>query len=326
MKVNWFYFFILILAGVMLFVSLKFFRGSRHSSVGVAYAKEYKINADKSSVIKGIHVVSGQQVKKGDVLIELTSTSLDMDIEKLANRIEVLRAEQTENAKVAQSRIAFTRAEQGVVISEMKSSIVQAESEMKLNKRLTRQYADKTDSLEEENPVVVKLQALKQQLVKQEEALSIRVQSIIQQNQSEQNALSGQIDLLEKELALLKNERSSLNKYASADGVVQNIYVRPGEQVDAYTSLLSIHPQHPATVIGYMVGRKEELAVGASVSIQSFEKSDLASNGKVIGYGAFVELPEILQKSTATKAFGREIFIEIPPDNDFASGEKVLIR
>jgi multidrug resistance efflux pump len=326
MKVNWFYFFILILAGVMLFVSLKFFRGSRHSSVGVAYAKEYKINADKSSVIKGIHVVSGQQVKKGDVLIELTSTSLDMDIEKLANRIKVLRAEQTENAKVAQSRIAFTRAEQGVVISEMKSSIVQAESEMKLNKRLTRQYADKTDSLEEENPVVVKLQALKQQLVKQEEALSIRVQSIIQQNQSEQNALSGQIDLLEKELALLKNERSSLNKYASADGVVQNIYVRPGEQVDAYTSLLSIHPQHPATVIGYMVGRKEELAVGASVSIQSFEKSDLASNGKVIGYGAFVELPEILQKSTATKAFGREIFIEIPPDNDFASGEKVLIR
>jgi multidrug resistance efflux pump len=326
MKLNWFYVFILILAAAMLFVSLKYFRGSRHSSVGVAYAREYKINAERAAVIKGIHVVSGQQVKKGDLLIELTSSAIDMDIEKLSNRIDALKAEQTEKAKLAESQISFTRAEQGVVISEMKSGIVQAESEIKLNKRLTRQYGGKTDSLQEENPVVVKLEALKQQLVKQEEALNIRVHNIIQQNQAEQNVLNGQINLLQKELALLKNQRASLNKFASADGVVQNIFVRSGEQVDAFTSLLSIHPQHPATVIGYMVGRKEELPVGSDVFIQSFEKSELAANGTVIGYGAFVELPEILQKSTATKAFGREIFIEIPADNNFASGEKVLIR
>jgi HlyD family secretion protein len=46
----------------------------------------------------------------------------------------------------------------------------------------------------------------------------------------------------------------------------------------------------------------------------------------VIGYGSVAELPEILQKSTAVKAFGREIFIEIGLENNFANGEKVLIR
>jgi hypothetical protein len=79
-------------------------------------------------------------------------------------------------------------------------------------------------------------------------------------------------------------------------------------------------------VIGYMVGRKEPMPVGTVVSVLSFDKHATASNGKVIGYGAVVELPEILQKSTAVKAFGQEIFIEISPDNQFASGEKVLIR
>jgi HlyD family secretion protein len=46
----------------------------------------------------------------------------------------------------------------------------------------------------------------------------------------------------------------------------------------------------------------------------------------VIGYGAVTSLPDILQKSTAVKAFGKEVFIEMPLQNDFSTGEKILIR
>jgi HlyD family secretion protein len=62
------------------------------------------------------------------------------------------------------------------------------------------------------------------------------------------------------------------------------------------------------------------------VRVSAYGNGEIKIIGKVIGYGAVTELPEILQKSTAVKAFGREIFIEIPAQNNFANGEKVLIR
>jgi multidrug resistance efflux pump len=326
MRFNWFYTFIVLFALLLVFVSLKYFRGSRYSSVGIAYAREYNINAEKAAVVKSIPVVSGQLIKKGDLLIVLTSTEMDFEIEKLQNRIEVLTSQRGARAKLSESRISFIRAEQGVVISDLKSTIMQTESEIRLNNRLTRQYASSNDTSARENPVRVKLDALKQQLVRQEQAMDIQIRDVVQQNETEQKVLAGEIDLLSKELDLLRKQRGQLDKYATADGVVGNIYVRQGEQVNAFTSLLSIHPKNPSTVVGYMVGRKEELPVGAPVTVQSFEENTMLANGKIIGYGAFVQLPEILQKSTATKAFGREMFIEIPSGNEFASGEKVLIR
>jgi HlyD family secretion protein len=46
----------------------------------------------------------------------------------------------------------------------------------------------------------------------------------------------------------------------------------------------------------------------------------------VIGYGSVVQLPLILQKSTAVTGFGREFFVEMDGQNEFATGERVLIR
>ncbi len=113
-----------------------------------------------------------------------------------------------------------------------------------------------------------------------------------------------------------------------ADGVIENVFVKDGEQVSSYTPLLSVTPLRPTTVIGYLVGTKtKEYEVGATVSVKAYgSPSANPVPGKVIGYGSVSELPEILQKSTAVKAFGREVFIEVSSDNEFANGQKVLIR
>jgi multidrug resistance efflux pump len=145
-------------------------------------------------------------------------------------------------------------------------------------------------------------------------------------SETEQLILINQIKLLERELDLLVLERKALTKFATTDGVVENIFVKEAEQVDAYTPLLSVSPNHPTTVVGYLVGKKDHLSVGLDVSIRSYDDPGLHIPGKVIGYGSMVPLPDILQKSTAVKAFGREVFIEMKADNPFASGEKVLIR
>lgn len=323
---NWFYAFVLILMGALLFVSVKFFQGSGYSSIGLTQGNEYKLNAERSSVVKSLHVVPGQQIKAGDLLLELSSSELDIEIGKLTNRIDVLRSEQIEKAKLSSSDIAFVRAEQQIEIEKVNSELLEAEGELRLNQQLTKNFTNSTDTANASDPIRVRINALRQQKKKLEEATNIKSAAISQGDRTEQELLKNQIVLLEKELEILNTERRNLKKFASADGVVGNVYVKSGEQIESFTPLLSINPVHPVSVTGYLVGNKKELPVGTRVNVQSFDHKSNMTEGKIIGYGAVVVLPEILQKSTAVKAFGREVFVEVDPRNSLASGEKVLIR
>lgn len=323
---NWFYALVLILMGALLFVSVRFFQGSGYSSIGLTQGNEYKVNAERSSVVRAVHIVPGQQVKAGDVLVELTSNELDIEIGKLVNRIDVLRSEQVEKVKLSKSDIEYMRAEQQIEIEKINSELLEAEGELRLNQQLTRNFTQAKDSANPNDPIRVRINALRQQKKKLEEATGIKSDAISQGDRTEQELLKNQIVLLEKELDILKNERKNLKKVAAADGVIGNVYVKVGEQIEAFSSLLSVNPIHPVSVTGYLVGNKKELPVGANVNVRSFEHKDNTVRGKIIGYGSVVMLPEILQKSTAVKAFGREVFIEVNPQNNLASGEKVLIQ
>lgn len=327
---NWFYLTIALLFLAMLYISAKFFKGSGNSSIGIAESKEYKINAEKSALVKKVHVVPGRQVKSGDILVELTSNELEIDIDKLTNRISVLRSEQLEKSKLVASEIEYAKAEHGITIEEIDTDIGQINSKLELNRSITREFGSGNDTSTlslAKNPQQIKLKSLQQQKQKHDRALQIKIEDIRQENTTEQSLLVNQIKLLERELELLADEKKKLSKFASTDGVVENVYVKDGEQVDAFTSLLSVNPVRPSTVIGYLVGKKVNIpAIGSSVMVSSYDLRTMSVSGKVIGYGSVTELPDILQKSTAVKAFGREIFIEISPENSFASGEKVLIR
>jgi HlyD family secretion protein len=115
-------------------------------------------------------------------------------------------------------------------------------------------------------------------------------------------------------------------KIAATDGVVESVNVKEGEQVDAYVSLVSVLPRNPTSVIGYLPAEKAFPPIGTRVQVMSYDARWKTAEGKVIGYGAVTALPEILQKATAIKAFGKEVFIELPVRNDFSTGEKILIR
>jgi multidrug resistance efflux pump len=326
--INGFYWLIGLLFVAMLYISSRYFKGSSGSTVGITYAKEYKISSEKSSLVKTIHVVAGQQVKDGQLLIELSSTELEMDIEKLTNKLSVLKSEQHDKSKLVQSEIDYERAETNIRLEEIDADLAQLKSEMKMNQQLTKEFtAADTTRDNSQTPQHVKIRSLQEQRKKHERALDIKIKDLLHESATDQSLLINQIKLQERELELLKDEQKALSKYASSEGVVENVYVKNGEHTEAFTALLSINPTHPTTVVGYMIGKKAAaVPVGADVSVEAYEQRSTKVSGKVIGYGSVVELPEILQKSTAVKAFGREVFIEIAPDNEFATGEKVLIR
>lgn len=326
MRVNWFYVLTGVLFTAMLFISSRYFRGSGDAAIGLAETKEYKINSEKSAVVKSVKVVPGMQVKEGDLLVELNSQEMEIDIAKLNNRITILKSERAEKAKLTEAQIAYIKAENSIVIEELDAEILQTSSELKLNENLTKEFVAATDK-EVESPLKIKINSLQQQKQKHLLAQEIKIQDIRQERITEQQQLENQITLLESELKLLQSEIGNLIKYSSAPGVIKNVYVKPGEQVSAYTQLLEINPLRPTTVVVYLIGKKaDHFPIGATVSVSSYDQRRKTVAGKVIGYGSVTALPEILQKSTAVKAFGQEVFIEIPADNNLANGEKVLVR
>lgn len=324
--INWFYLLIGVLLVLMLYISGRYFKGSGEASIGIAQSTEYKINSEKSALVKSVNTVPGMQVKEGDLLVELTSQALEIEIAKLENRISVLKSERTEKTKLADAEIAYLKAQNDIAMEELEAEIQQTTSEMNMNETLTREFVSGQKPTSE-NPQTIKINSLKAQKQKHVQALDIKIKDVRQEMMTDQHLLENQIILQESELKLLNDEKSKLNKYASASGVVKNVYVKPGEQVDAFTQLLEINPLRPTTVVAYLVNKKTDgYPIGASVTISSYDQRRNSVAGKVIGYGSVNELPEILQKSTAVKAFGQEVFIEIAPDNFLANGEKVLIR
>jgi multidrug resistance efflux pump len=323
-----FYVFIGMLFIVMLFITMHFFNGAKHSLVGVTYAKEYIINSEKPSLVKKVNVISGQDVKVGDLLVELSSSDLDMEIDRLQNRILAIETEQSEKTKLVNSEIAYIKAEYSITTEELNATIAELQSELALNQKLTEQFTDKPANADHsQDPNQLRLSSLNQQKNMHQSAINIKIQELLQRNNTEQTLLNNQVMLLQRELALLLAEQKKLNKYATFNGVVENVFVKNGEVLNSFTPVISVNPTHPTTVVAYLTGRKgEEIPIGSSVNIISYDHVKVQTSGKVIGFGSVVELPLILQKSTAIKAFGREIFIEIDLANDFATGEKVLIR
>ncbi len=326
MRLNAFYLLIVILFVAMLLISFQYFRGSAHSSVGITFARQNRISVERPATVKAIHVVPGQQVQAGELLIELVSSELEINIDKLENRISDHKAEKSEKIKITQSEVAYIQAQLDLELEEIQAEIDELENELMLNRKLTKEFAGNQKSPDESNPLVGKINSLIRQLSMKTEARTIRIKDVQQRHVLDMQLLDNQISLLERELEQLIREKQNLVKHAVTNGVVENVNVKTNEQVEAYAPLLTINPVNPTTVVGYMVGKKDMLPIGSSVTIKSVDYVRAIISGKVIGYGSVVALPDILQKSMAVKAFGREIFIEIPGENDFAVGEKVLIR
>jgi HlyD family secretion protein len=220
-----------------------------------------------------------------------------------------LKSEKQEKSKLMTAEIAYVKAQHGITLEEIDTDIEQIKSRQALNRKLTSEFGSADTTSGVQNPQQAKLKSLEQQKEKHLRAMEIKIEDIKQESSSDQNLLANQIRLLEHEHKLLLEEQKKLNKYATADGVVENVYVKAGEQVAAFTPLLSVNPLRPSTVVGYLVGKKVSVPeIGSTVEISAYDKRTTTVSGKVIGFGAVTELPEILQKSTAVKGIRSRSF------------------
>jgi len=313
---------LLVFLGLLYTSRLVMVRGS--TITGVTDAKKYKITARHTVKVRKIFVSPGQAFHPGDTLITLVSPDLEKDIANVESRIEKLKAERKEKAKSVSAKIDYIGAQLKTQKREMSMKIDQEESELALNQQITSAQTFDSSLVQ---PRIIHLQGLKEQVDLIANEARIKIRDVRQQNESDQALMTNQIALLTRELGQLMIDRSELVKIAPQAGVVEQVTAKVGESFQKFTGLLTYNPEHPVSVIGYIVGKRaEKLSLNEKVEVWSYNHPDVRQQGEIIGFGAVVALPEILQKSTAVKAFGKEVFISITVKNDFFVGEKVLIR
>lgn len=324
-RVNSFYVFIFLAFVTLMTVNSFYFKGSS-SFLGVTYAKAYKINAEKSGIINNLLVVPGQEVQKGDKLIEVESPQLNLDIQKLRKEIELFKSEKREKKALLDSKIKLLESEKSILKGEIENDIKLIQNEIDLNNKLTQTISKDipTDSL---TALKLQIKSIREKGNLELQGLDIRILDLKQEDEFDQSQIQSKIELANEELEWKLREERRLNKFATFSGVIENVYVKEGEEVEAFTSLVSINPKHPTSVVGYIVGKKErDRELGEIVTVKSLEQPNLQIQGKIIGFGAVVELPQIMEKDNSLTTFGLEIFIEIPEDNPLVVGEQIIVK
>jgi HlyD family secretion protein len=302
-----------------------YFKGSS-SFLGVTYAKAYKINAEKSGIIEALYVVPGQEVQKGDKLIEVESPQLNLDIQKLRKEIELFESEKKEKKALLNSKIKLLESEKSILKGEIENDIRLIQNEIDLNNKLAQTISKDipTDSL---TALKLQIKSIREKGNLELQGLDIRILDLKQEDEFDQSQIQSKIELANEELEWKLREETRLNKFATFSGVIENVYVKEGEEVEAFTSLVSINPKHPTSVVGYLVGKKErDRELGEIVTVKSLEQPNLQIQGKIIGFGAVVKLPQIMEKDNSLTTFGLEIFIEIPEDNPLVVGEQIIVK
>lgn len=324
-RVNSFYVFIFLAFVTLMTVNSFYFKGSS-SFLGVTYAKAYKINAEKSGIINNLLVVPGQEVQKGDKLIEVESPQLNLDIQKLRKEIELFKSEKREKKALLDSKIKLLESEKSILKGEIENDIRLIQNEIDLNNKLTQTISKDipTDSL---TALKLQIKSIREKGNLELQGLDIRILDLKQEDEFDQSQIQSKIELANEELEWKLREERRLNKFATFSGVIENVYVKEGEEVEAFTSLVSINPKHPTSVVGYLVGKKErDRELGEIVTVKPLEQPNLQIQGKIIGFGAVVELPQIMEKDNSLTTFGLEIFIEIPEDNPLVVGGQIIVK
>lgn len=304
-------------------------RSKTASFYGFAENKETEINHISDVLVEKIHVENGQEVKKGDLLIEVKDAIIPSKIDGLKLEKEVLQQGVFQKKTEILNKITSIEIERDIRLKDVDSKILTLEKEIALNASLYEglKTIEKGDS-EYTNPNAVKLEFLKQNrtdiLSKAENDLKLQRQMLA--NIGAPSELKS--DIIDTEISHYEHVKDKLRIYAPSDGLIGNVTCKEGENISAFSTLMNFYKHNPTLVKGYVhESMILEVQVGDILEVSSSLHPDVKIKGKVFGLGSrIVEIPERLRKIADYKTYGREVLIKIPEENDFLQKEKVLLN
>ncbi len=323
---------IAFVAFLFLFTSLAFRSDTSVTFYGFAENKETEINMEHPVEVIKIYVTTGQKVKKGEVLLDVLSSDLSVDINNTGFKIEELKTKYKLWQSDLDWRITQYKIELNEKTSSIQSRINQFQSQLDQNITLTQNI--KSISKERlgtgamQNPMSLKIDALKKELRFTRGIINTEISNLKSERFAENNPLLSQIKALEGELEFFEAKKKKQTIVAPSDGLIGNIHCKDDEKISPFDVLITFYDENPKLVIGY-IHEKHLVKVNVNDTVEVFSSSrpGVKNMGLIKAQGSrIIEIPPRLRKMKGYITYGREVIIEIPPNNSFLQKEKVTLN
>lgn len=327
-KLNSIYISAFFLAVLLIVLSYKM-QSKTASFYGFAENKETEINHIDDVLVYKIHVENGQEVKKGDLLIEVQNAILPTKIDGLKLEKEVLQQNVIQRKNEIRNKIATIEMDRDLKLKDIDGKIKTLEDEISIKESLYKGLKTITNDSESSlNPDKTKLELLKQNKIDIAESANTEMKMQRKLLAMIEAPSSVKTEIIDSEITHFQNEKERLSIYAPSDGLIGNVTCKEGENISAFSTLMNFYKHNPTLVKGYVhESMILEVQVGDELEVSSSLHPETKIRGKVFGLGSrIVEIPERLRKIADHKTYGREVLIKIPSDNKFLQKEKVLLN
>lgn len=306
-----------------------FFHGSRQDFRGIAEDEKLSVASESGVELLALHVQPGAIVHAGDTLVRLRNAELSMRIASIQRAIEGASGEANLNRSESMRRVGELRTSFSARKSELQSQIRILTEQSARNRSLVSGFQGMGIRSEPDTAgIEERIRTLKEQLSVEEAGVQSQI-ALLEGSKGDIDRLAlAKNDALRKELSLLRDEEKKLVILAAASGVVDSVRFRPGEKVSPFSPILRISGQKPSRVRGYILEQvRSDIGVGDSVCVSSIGMRPAKVRGIVVGVGARVmELPPRLWKVPNYPLWGREVIVQIEPENPLLLGEQVHVH
>lgn len=176
------------------------------------------------------------------------------------------------------------------------------------------------------------IRVVRSQMARLESELRVRehLNAIVNNSSGEFSSDPLQVEIADfkAELSYLENQKKNLYVFAEVDGIIGEVNFRKGEKVPSFTSLVTLSPENPSYVQGFVhESLHTKLEIGRHVSVLPLSTGNAPIEGKIVSIGSrIILMPPRLMPNPMMQAYGREVVVEIPSHNHLLLGEKVQIK
>jgi len=264
--------------------------------IGITEVEETTVSFPFPVEVSNVPVVPNQQISKGDLLLELRSEELEIEINKLKLKIADSRGELMEARGLYDSKIERLNRESRLEINKLNGEVenlrMTLENEKAISGSLNLQLPDS-----EMNPKMISIQNLEKeiQLTNSYYAQLVNVTQLEFQADQAENFRS--IEDLDRQLNFNLQKQKELNVLALYDGYVKRVRVEKNTLMEAFTPLVTYSKLTPVFVRAYTDEKTRlEVNLGATVSVTSASRKWIDIEGVIIAESKRItELPERLK-------------------------------
>ncbi|MEQ8238484.1 MAG: HlyD family efflux transporter periplasmic adaptor subunit [Cyclobacteriaceae bacterium] len=326
------YLFYVVIVALMigLMITSFLFKDGTEAMVAIVDSQVTAVSYQKPVIVKKLVVVAGQEVEKGDLLVEVVRPDLGLDLEKMTSEKTNLLAEIEANNRQELLELRILHLETQEKVGKVDAQIEELNYKLKqiasTRQNVKKLYDGKVGAMLEDTMII---QRKTQLTIDKGNILNTQTkqESLLISRYKEKNMIiQERLKLIAQEMASLNEELKGLSRYATFKGTIGTVNVQLDELVPPYKSLLTIYESKPTLIKAFMNERiKYQARVGDPVWVSS-DKRNYKVQGTILEVGSRItDYPTRIEPFQTVKSYGQEVFVQIAPQNNFLNGEKVYV-